>query len=311
LFDKNFSGAAGMLEQSVRIDPAVAYGYNALGIAYLEQGQFDRALPAFRDAAKRAQHWSYPLHNEALAYTEMGDFSAAIRAYQAAIRLTPQFSYLSYNLALVYQRMNRKQDAETSYRKAMMLAPDSAEPYNALGTLKASDGKAADAERLYRQALDKNPGLIAARHNLALLLAKDKNRQAEAIALWRTNLTRFPDDLPSRLSLAETLTQDGDLPGAIEQYRRVLALKPDYIAAHVALARLLSKSGDAEGALTESRSASMADPKNAGVLEQIGDIEAARGRTVEARAAYQAALGLSTEKAARKRLGDRLKALPR
>lgn len=311
LFDKNFSGAAGMLEQSVRMDPAAAYGYNALGIAYLEQGQFGKALPAFRDAAKRAQHWSYPLHNEALAYTEMGDFSAAIRAYQAAIRLTPQFSYLSYNLGLVYQRMNRKQDAETSYRKAMMLAPDSAEPYNALGTLKASDGKAADAERLYRQALDKNPGLIAARHNLALLLAKDKNRQTEAIVLWRTNLTQSPDDLPSRLSLAETLAQDGDLSGAIEQFRRVLALKPDYIAAHVALAQLLSKTGDAEGALTELRSASTADPKNAGLFEQIGDIEAARGRTAEAGAAYQAALGLSAEKATRKRLGDKTKALPK
>jgi tetratricopeptide (TPR) repeat protein len=311
LFDKNFSGAATMLEQSVRIDPAAAYGYNALGIAYLEQAQFDKAIPAFRDAARRAQHWSYPLHNEALAYTEMGDFPAAIRAYQQAMRLTPQYSYLPYNLGLVYQRMNRKKDAETSYRKAMMLAPGSAEPYNALGTLKASEGKPADAEGLYRDALQKNPALLAARHNLALLLVSEKNRRAEAIALWRTNLTQSPDDLPSHLSLAEALAQDGDAAGAIEQYRRVLALKPDYIAAHLALAQLLAKSGDAEGALTELRSAAAADPKNAGVFEQIGDVEVARGRTADARSAYQSALGLSPETTMKKRLNQKLKALPK
>ena len=58
----------------MRIDPGGAYGFNALGIAYLEQAQYDKAIPAFRDAARRAQHWSYPLHNAALAYMETGDY---------------------------------------------------------------------------------------------------------------------------------------------------------------------------------------------------------------------------------------------
>ena len=34
----------------VRFDPSGAYSYNALGIAYLEQANFQRATPAFRDA---------------------------------------------------------------------------------------------------------------------------------------------------------------------------------------------------------------------------------------------------------------------
>ena len=161
LFDKKFPEAANLLEQAVRIDPGGAYGFNALGIAYLEQAQYDKAIPAFRDAVRRAQHWSYPLHNEALAYVETGDYQSAIRAYQEAIRLTPQYSYLPYNLGLVYQRLNRRKDAETAYTKAEMLAPNSAEPYNALGTLKASEGKRAEAEQLYRQALQKNPSSAA------------------------------------------------------------------------------------------------------------------------------------------------------
>src|SRR5579862_614166 len=305
LFDKKFPDAASLIEQSVRIDPNAAYAYNALGIAYLEQGQFDKAIPAFRDAAHRAQHWSYPLHNEALAHVETGDYQAAIRLYQQAMRLTPQYSYLPYNLGLGYQRLNRRRDAKASYRKAIAIAPNAAEAYNALGTLKASEGKTSEAEKDYRDALQRSPNLLPARHNLAVLLAS--NRQAEAIGLWRANLAQSPDYLPSRLSLAETLAASGDRAGAIEQYRQVLAAKPGYIGARMALAGVLAKSGDADGAIQELREASKSDPQNAPVLEQIGDIEAGRGRQAEAKAAYTSALGATSDRTARKRINEKLK----
>ncbi|HYL39122.1 MAG TPA: tetratricopeptide repeat protein [Bryobacteraceae bacterium] len=309
LFDKKFPEAAQLLEQSVRIDPGGAYGFNALGIAYLEQAQYDKAIPAFRDAIRRAQHWSYPLHNEALAYVETGDYKSAIRAYQEAIRLTPQYSYLPYNLGLVYQRLNRRKDADASYRKAVTLAPNSAEPYNALGTLKAAEGKRSEAEQLYRDALQKNPNLLPARHNLALLLAGEKNREAEAIDLWRENLRRSPDYLPSRLSLAETLAARGDNAAAIEEYRKVLAAKPDYTGARLALAGLLAKNGDADAALAELRQVSKQDAQDPAIFEQIGDLEAGRQHSAEARAAYQSALDLKPDRAAHRRIENKLKAL--
>ena len=307
LFDKRFSNAQNLLEDTVRIDPGAAYGYNALGIAYLEQGQFAQAIPAFRDAEHRAPHWSYPLHNEALAHVEAGEYQLAIRLYQQAMRLTPEYSYLPYNLGLVYQRLNRRKDAEASYRKAMALAPQSAEPYNALGTLKAAEGKTAEAEQLYRDALQRGGNTIPARHNLALLLAAEK-KYPEAIALWRENLRESPDYLPSRLSLAEMLAESGDTAGAIAEYRRVLSLKPAYIAARVALAGLLEKSGDADAALVELRAALQSDAGDAAVLEQIGDIEAARGHTAEAREAYSSALRVA-EGASKKRIQKKLNAL--
>ena len=310
LFDKQFPQAAGLLEQAVRIDPGAAYGFNGLGIAYLEQAQYDKAIPAFRDAVRRARHWSYPLHNEALAYVETGDYKSAIRAYQEAIRLTPQYSYLPYNLGLVYQRLNRRKDAETAYLKATSLAPDSAEPYNALGTLKASEGKREDAERLYRQALQKNSNLLAARHNLALLLDSEKNRQQEAIDLWRANLQQSPDYLPSRLSLAAALAGAGDNAGAIAEYRKVLEVKPEYLAARMALAGLLAKTGDSEAALQALRELSKQEPKNPAIFEQIGDLEAARKNSAAARAAYQSALDAGGDRDARKRVSNKLKTLP-
>jgi tetratricopeptide (TPR) repeat protein len=307
LFDKKFPEAANLLEQAVRIDPGAAYGFNALGIAYLEQAQYDKAIPAFRDAVRRAQHWSYPLHNVALAYVETGDYRSAIRAYQEAIRLTPQYSYLPYNLGLVYQRLNRRKDAEVAYTKAEMLAPNSAEPYNALGTLKASEGKRAEAEQLYRQALQKNASLLAARHNLALLLADEKGREKEAVDLWRENLRQSPDYLASRLSLAGELAEQGDSGAAVEEYRKVLEAKPDYVAARIALADVLAKTNDRDGALDQLRQVTRQDSMDPALFERIGDLEAAGQHPAEARTAYQAALDLKPERALRKRIENKLK----
>ncbi len=302
LFDKQYGQAANLLEQAVRIDPGEAYGYNALGIAYLEQADFVKALPAFRDAAKKAPNWSYPLHNLALAYVEAGDYENAIRSYQQAMKLTPQYSYLPYNLGLVYQRMNRRKDAETAYRRAMMLAPDSAEPLNALGSLKASEGKTAEAEKFYRDALQKDPSLLAARHNLALLLASIKGRQNEAIDAWKQNLAANPDYLASRLSMAEVLAQTGDTAGAIEQYVYVVGKKPEYVAARMALAGLYLKAGQADRALEQLRAASKSDTQNASLFEQIGDAEKSLNHADAAREAYANALKLQLEKGDRKRI---------
>jgi len=306
LFDKQYAPAANLLEQAVRIDPGEAYGYNALGIAYLEQADFAKAIPAFRDAARRAPNWSYPLHNLALSYVEAGNSAGAIRSYQAAMKITPQFSYLPYNLGLVYQRINRRREAETAYRRAMLLAPESPEPLNALGSLKASEGKAAEAEKFYRDALVKNPSLLAARHNLALLLAGQKGRRDEAIAAWQQNLTLDPNHLASRLSLAETMAAAGDTAGAIAQYEAVIAQKPVYIAARVALAGLYVKANQLDAAVEQLRAAVKQDGQNASLWEQIGDAEKLRNHPDEAREAFANALKLQVVKGDQKRIRTKM-----
>jgi tetratricopeptide (TPR) repeat protein len=216
---------------------------------------------------------------------------------------------LPYNLGLVYQRLNRRKDAEVAYAKAEMLAPNSAEPYNALGTLKASEGKRGEAEQLYRQALQKNPSLLPARHNLALLLADQKGREKEAIDLWRENLRQSPDYLPSRLSLAGALAAQGDNAAAVEEYRKVLDAKPDYVAARIALADVLTKTNDRDGALDQLHQVTKQDSQDPGLFERIGDLEAARQHTADARTAYQAALDLKPARAARKRIANKLSLL--
>lgn len=302
LFEKNFPGAADLLEKSVRIDPGEAYGYNALGIAYLEQASFPKAIPAFKDAARLAPNWSYPLHNLALAYVESGDTEGAVRAYQQGMKVTPQYAYLPYNLGLIYQRTNRRREAETAYRRAAELAPDSAEPLNALGALKASQGRATEAEKFYRDALKKNPGSVPTRHNLALLLSANKRGEDEAIDNWKQILATRSDFLASRLALAELYAKRGDTNEAIAQYREVIAARPEYIAARVALAGQLLKANQPEAALEQLQAALKVESGNAALWEQTGDAHRALKQTDQSRAAYTEAIKLEEDKAARKRI---------
>ncbi len=307
IFDKQYDEAIEFLERAVRLDPKGAYSYNALGIAYLEQSDFSHAIQAFRDANRRAPYWAYPLHNLALAYTEIGDYQGAIRAYEEAMVNAPQYSYLPYNLGLVYQRLNRRNEAEEAYREAIALTPDLAEPYNALGVLYASRGRASQSEGFYRQALEKNPDLLAARHNLALLLAENQGRAPEAIDLWRENISRQEQYLPSRLVLAETLDRQGAVAEAMAEYRAVLSSKPDFVGARMALAGLLARSGNPDDAVEQLQEALQRKPRSPLVYEQLGDIEMARGRTAEARAAYESALENAADPKARKTIRSKLK----
>jgi Tfp pilus assembly protein PilF len=309
LFEKKWAQGADLLERSAQLDSGGAHAFNALGIAYLEQAKFELAVPAFRDAIKRAPYWAYPRHNLALAYAETGDYSNAIRAYQDGMRLAPTYSYLPYNLGLLYQRLNRRKDAESAYRRAVQLAPDSPEGYNALGALEADKGRNAQAARLYRQALERKADFLPARHNLALVLSKDKAQSAEAVRLLEENLRADPTHLPSRLALAEIHAREGRNEEAATQYRAIVEAKPEFSAARVQYALLLLAQGRTDEAGGQLRDALKSQGGNSAAWEALGDVESKAGRGGEARKAYEEALRTAQDGSARKRIKGKVKGI--
>jgi len=311
LFDKNFPQATSLLEQAVRIDPGSGYAYNALGIGYLEQADYNSAIRAFHDATRLAPYWAYPLHNLALTYTQLGDYGAAVRAYRQAMDLAPRYAYLPYNLGLLYQRINKRKEAENAYVRAIQLAPDLAEPYNALGYLRESQKRSREAEEFYDQALQKNPDLLAARQNLAVMLFKQRDRGDEAVGLWRLNIAKQPEYLPSRLSLAKALSALGRVDDAIGEYNAAIAARPDYMGARLALADLYQQKPDLASALFQLQTVLNRQPSNSVALEQFGDVEGRLGQPSQALDAYNKALLNATDGALRKRIRSKIKMLRR
>jgi tetratricopeptide (TPR) repeat protein len=219
-----YDGARRLLEEARAAGPLYPEPYNAIGISYLEQAQYGKAVDSFRKSIEVAPDWAYPRHNLALTYVEMGENAAAEAEYRAAIRRTPHHPYLYYNLGVLLQRTNRNPEAERTFRDAIasfeeqangyralaarLKAEDSGqkeasaeaalaleqaatdlrnegEVYNALGALAQAAGKDGKARAGYEQALALNPHLDAARYNLGIL-ALHRHRFTEAIQSFET-----------------------------------------------------------------------------------------------------------------------------
>ena len=318
IFEKEYGRAIDLLEDSIRLDPSAAYGYNALGIAYLERANYAMATSAFKDAIQRAPNWAYPRHNLALTYTQMGAYPAAIAQYYDAIRVAPQYSYLHYNLGLTYQKINRTREAAQEYQRARSLAQDRAAPLIALGVLSAGRGSHREAERNYRAAqalLEKHPdpaNLLTARHNLAVLLASKRKRFAEAEQLWIQNI-QTANYLPSRFSYAEALLtppakdRQGRIEEAITQYREILRSNPDQIAPRLRLAEQLAATGRLKDAAMELMEAQCWRGRDPIIYERLGALQERMGQPEDARRSYELALRYCSDANERKRILDRLR----
>jgi tetratricopeptide (TPR) repeat protein len=324
LFDHAYAQARTLLERSIRIDPARAYSYNALGIAYLEQiassqANFDLCIRAFHDAIRFAPDWVYPRHNLALAYGERGDYAAAIRTYQEAMRLAPHYSYLPYNLGLLYQRLNDWPQAGRYYKEAREVTErnrpvaagarwiERSEIWNALGTLEASRDHASKADSLFRKALQDYPESRNARQNLALLLSRG-GESPEAEKYWKEILQADPENLPSLLTYADYLARTSRLEAAGDLYRKVLLLRSDYGAVRMKLAGIYRREGKPELALDELMRTPAESPRNPSLLEDVGDLAAQLGRMPLAVDSWRSAKSLSKDSASRKRIAAKLNA---
>jgi tetratricopeptide (TPR) repeat protein len=192
---RDFDKALDLLKRAIDASPDDGgYHYNALGVAYLQQGLTTQAAEQFRKAiAHDSPTWTYPRHHLALTDIEIGDYPAAQQKYRQAIENAgeQQTGYLHYNLGLLAHQLGQRKEAQREYEtalnlfksqmeqekspeRAVVFKNDAAQAYNALGALWAAEGKRKQAEEAYDESLKLNPELEAARGNLQLLHGKRK-----------------------------------------------------------------------------------------------------------------------------------------
>ncbi len=78
--NREFDDGIAVLRQAVALDPDAAYSYNALGIAYMEQQQWNDAIQNRRAASDRAENWVYPRFNLSRVYASLERYDDAERS---------------------------------------------------------------------------------------------------------------------------------------------------------------------------------------------------------------------------------------
>jgi tetratricopeptide (TPR) repeat protein len=118
---------------------------------------------------------------------------------------------------------------------------------------------------------------------------------ATAVFYDSTSLTGGSPDVVAQLELADTLYSQGDIQGAADAYREVIALDPNLPVGHLNLAWVLYEMGDLEGAAAAFEEAQKLAPQSADTAIGLGFIHLAMDDKEGAETAFQSAIQFSSE----------------
>ena len=247
--------AAAVLQKALSTPATQAAARSLLGQAALARRDFKAAaehLEAALAAVPEANRLHYPL---ALAYRGLGDKAKAeehlARAGQVGLKAPDPLLdavtglRVGERVALMRGRVaaqaGRYAEAAEEFRKALAARPESVEARVNLGSVLALAGDRAGAIAELREALRGDPANVTAHFNLGSLLAESAPDEArphlEAVVAAR------PADAEARRLLAKLLRDAGQLPAALEQYRRAVELAPGDETARLGEAETLVRLG--------------------------------------------------------------------
>lgn len=235
----------------LQTSPALTEARLALLNRYLETSRFSEASRLVADYQKAAP-------GSPLAWVWQGDIEArrkdlgkATALYQKAYQAEANDA-TAVKLHAALTAAGRQSEAD-AFAKAR-LAQSSVTPlfHAHLGDIALASKRWPEAEQHYRAALaisDKQPATL---NNLAWVLAKTGNKEAESMALKAVALA--PDQPALLDTLATTQAAAGKMDEAIATQRKAVALAPAQVEWRLSLARLLVRSRDVRGARAEFES---------------------------------------------------------
>ncbi len=146
--------------------------------------------------------------------------------------------------------------------------------YFSLAQVKRQDGRFKDAVSLYELALEKDPGFVAARASLGLVLIQfmgqgEKGKEMLRQALKDAQSQGLPqrDQLP--LKALHRQFVDGDLEGALAEYRTISQLFPDLMPPFNNAGRVLQALGRYDEAATMFEEAAKRAPRASIPLQNL------------------------------------------
>lgn len=199
---------------------------NGLGTSLLELGEVEKALDAFRRAARMEPEDAAAFAHIGRAYLKYGRPLEAVAALERATALDRQSGRLRALLAQGLEQMGKLDEAAAAYSKAIELAPESGEYYHNLGYLYYRRGAWLEAENMFGKAIERNPRQVEAHFNLGGLYL-DRKRFKQAVASYKAALKLRPEYADAWINLASAHLQLGQNEQVVIAYKRALELTLD------------------------------------------------------------------------------------
>jgi len=111
-------------EKSISLDPTLAEGYKALGLAYQNKGWLKRSLDTYRKAVELNPDYHPAVANVGWVQGELGNFDEALRWHKRALSLSPMVAMSYVGVGIAYLNLCDYAAAEEWLNKALALQPD-------------------------------------------------------------------------------------------------------------------------------------------------------------------------------------------
>jgi tetratricopeptide (TPR) repeat protein len=188
-----------LLDEAMRIAPAAADPWYALGIAGLAQGDLAAARLAFEETVARDPGFERAIANLGSIAAAEHDWEGALRRYEEALALMPKDETLLANVVQIARdaaAAGRHSVAERALRRVLAARPDDAAAMNSLAWLLAEHlGRARDAVPIAERATAVAPDAAEAHDTLgwALLLSGAADRALPHLRIAHARLGDDPD----------------------------------------------------------------------------------------------------------------------
>ena len=199
-----------------------AYRENNLGVARLEQFDYEAAAAAFRAALAADSSLALPRLNLAIALFYAGNAEAAATEASAAVAAMPRSPSAHYVLGLIARSRNQAQQAAAEFEQVQALDPADVGSAINLGQIYLQERAYDRAEAGFRAALAGEPYNATAAYGLATVLMRAGKTAEGQQAMQRFQVLR---DSAFATTYAQTYLQQG-------RYGEALAstgLEPDLV----------------------------------------------------------------------------------
>jgi len=130
---------------------------NNLGVAYMNQQLFEKALHSFEAAGKLDPNMRIARLNRGVALLNLQKVDDAKAALEAAVKEDPSDPHGWYNLGLFYKNTSDAEGAIDSFKHVVALAPEDADSWYFLGSTYAQAKQYPQAIESFQHALKLNP----------------------------------------------------------------------------------------------------------------------------------------------------------
>ena len=141
--------------------------FNNLGVAYMNQQLFEKALKSFEEAGRLDPSMQIAKLNRGIALLNLQRVDDAKAALERAVQEDPKNPHGWYNLGLYYKNSSDAEHAIEAFKQVVTLEPDDADSWYFLGTTYAQAKQYPPAIEAFQHALKLNPMHASAEFGLS------------------------------------------------------------------------------------------------------------------------------------------------